>query len=165
MAELVGLIASILQLFDTVAKARNYVQGFRDAPRDQQRLLKEIQNLAPLIRKLEERISSNGAAMITEMMPQYEQPLNELKVTMERLTKKLDLDGIREMSRRSTWYLWGKEDVQEGLNTIERCKTMVNAWLALDIWFVAPLSAVFFFFFADLPQECYPRQALHTQGG
>ncbi|KAJ7325953.1 hypothetical protein DFH08DRAFT_817030 [Mycena albidolilacea] len=63
MTEIVGLVASVLQLVDTVAKARNYVQGSRNARKDQKtKLLLEIQNLQPLIVELHQRLTGNQVA-------------------------------------------------------------------------------------------------------
>ncbi|KAJ6554334.1 ankyrin repeat-containing domain protein [Mycena capillaripes] len=130
MADIVGLIASILQLVDGVVKARIYVQDFRNAPKDQQQLLQEIKGLDPFIRKLDERIRSSHATALTRNL---ETPLIQLKEMIERLTKKLSLEGIQKSSGRLTWSLWGREDVQDGLNTIERFKSLVNVWLGVDI--------------------------------
>lgn len=125
MADIVGLVASILQLVDAVVKARDYIEDFRNAPKDQQQLLQEIKSLDPLIRQLDERIRSSHAAGLAS----FETPLNELKEMIERLTK----DIVQKSSSRLTWSMWGKEDVQKGLNTIERFKTLLSVWLGADI--------------------------------
>ncbi|KAJ6574575.1 hypothetical protein B0H19DRAFT_605200 [Mycena capillaripes] len=65
MADIVGLIASILQLVDGVVKAWDYVQDFQHAPEDQQQLLQEIKSLDPLIRNLDEQIQRSGATALT----------------------------------------------------------------------------------------------------
>ncbi|KAJ7844663.1 hypothetical protein B0H13DRAFT_2364132 [Mycena leptocephala] len=44
MADIVGLVASILKLVDAVVKARDYIKDFRNAPRDQQQLLQETEH-------------------------------------------------------------------------------------------------------------------------
>ncbi|KAJ6531033.1 hypothetical protein B0H19DRAFT_1273269 [Mycena capillaripes] len=131
MADIVGLIASVLQLVEVVVKARSYIKDFRDAPNDQQRLFGEIQNLDRLLRELDKRVEKNKAVGLSSAVQEVERPLIELKMTMDRLTMKLDSGSI---SSRLTWPLWGKEDVQDGLNGIERFKSLINAWLALDIW-------------------------------
>ncbi|KAJ6532735.1 hypothetical protein DFH09DRAFT_133233 [Mycena vulgaris] len=125
MAEIVGLIANILQLVDVVVKARSYVKDFSNAPKDQRLLLEEIQTLDTLLKKLDNRIQS------TVVPSAMREVLVQLQRT--RLTKKLDSHGI---STRLIWPLWGKEDVQEGLNTIERFKSSVNIHLGMDIWLV-----------------------------
>ncbi|KAJ7485603.1 ankyrin repeat-containing domain protein [Mycena latifolia] len=111
MAEVVGLVASVLQLVDTVASAHRYLKDFRDAPKDQRRLLGE------------------AAGMISGLQ-EFEEPLLQLKATMERLTQKLN----SKASNRVTWPLWGKGDIEEGLSTIERFKSLLNAWLGMDLW-------------------------------
>ncbi|KAJ7453550.1 hypothetical protein B0H11DRAFT_272721 [Mycena galericulata] len=133
MADIVGLVASVLQLVDTVAKAHDYIQDFRNAPEEQQRLLLEVQNLDPLMRELDRTINDGEATGISRGMQEFEGSSIQLKTVMERLAKKLNPAGIRKVSNRLTWSLWGKEDVQEGLMTIERSKSLLNAWLGMDI--------------------------------
>ncbi|KAJ7481671.1 ankyrin repeat-containing domain protein [Mycena latifolia] len=131
---LVGLVASVLQLVDAMAGAHRYIMNFRDAPKDQKRLLSEIQSLEPLVKELGNRIKSNQAAGLTSGLQKFETPLIQLKRVMERLTQKLDSSGISKVSNRVVWPLWGKEDIEEGLNTIERFKSLLNTWLGMDIW-------------------------------
>ncbi|KAJ7453087.1 ankyrin repeat-containing domain protein [Mycena latifolia] len=131
---LVGLVASVLQLVNTVAQIRGYIKDFRDAPKDQWQLLLEIESLEPLVEELEERIKRNQAAGMTSGLQQFEQPLFQLKGMMGRLMKRLNSTGISKVSNQVVWPLWGKEDVEEGLNTIERFKSLLTAWLGMDIW-------------------------------
>lgn len=93
MVDIVGLIASVLQLVDTVAKTRDYIQDFRHAPEDQQKLLLKIQNLEPLIRELGMRIKSNQTVGSNSGIREFEKPLVQLKQTMEQLAKNLRSDG------------------------------------------------------------------------
>ncbi|KAJ7321268.1 ankyrin repeat-containing domain protein [Mycena albidolilacea] len=133
MADLVALIASVLQLVDTVAKAGDYLQDFRNAPKDQQQLLLEIQNLDPLIRKLDQCIRSDRACGTASIIQHFEEPLTHLEVMLERLKKKLDLDDIKKFSSRLTWSLWGKDEVNEALGAIERFKSSLAASSGMDI--------------------------------
>ncbi|KAJ7450804.1 ankyrin repeat-containing domain protein [Mycena latifolia] len=133
MADIVGLLASVLQLVDTIAKARGYLKGFHDGPKDQQELLLEIMSLATLLKHVGERIkrdSSGGG------LQHFQEPLIHLEALMTRLAKKLDpaTGSLSRVSSRLTWPMWGKEDVREGFNTIERFKSLLNAWLGVDIW-------------------------------
>ncbi|KAJ6538461.1 ankyrin repeat-containing domain protein [Mycena vulgaris] len=130
MTDIVGLVASIFQFIDVVAKTHNYIQNFRDAPKDQWRLLSEIQSLKPLITKLEKRMDDDRAAELQDL----EKPLVQFAAIIKRLETKLESTGIPKFSSRVTWSLWGKDDVQEGLNTIERFKSSLNAWLGMDTW-------------------------------
>ncbi|KAJ7306131.1 hypothetical protein DFH08DRAFT_517199, partial [Mycena albidolilacea] len=122
MADLVGLIASVLQLVNTVAKTRDYIQVFRSAPHEQKELVLEVQNLGPLIRKLDERISDDEVHGSDTIIQNFKDPPRQLETMLERLAKKLDSDGIKKFSGRVTWSLWGKEDVNETLGAIERFK-------------------------------------------
>ncbi|KAJ6563631.1 hypothetical protein DFH09DRAFT_478332 [Mycena vulgaris] len=133
MAEFFGLVASILQLVDTVAKAHHYITDFHDAPKDQQRLLWEIKSLEPLVRKLDNQIRKDQAAGLLSGLREFKESLGQLKGIMERLTKKVDPTGISKLAGRLAWPLWGKEDVEDGLNAIERFKSLLNAWLGMDI--------------------------------
>ncbi|KAF7328594.1 hypothetical protein MSAN_02480300 [Mycena sanguinolenta] len=54
--------------------------------------------------------------------------------------KKLRRSG-RWNFRRLTWPLWGKEDVQEGFDIVERFKGLIVIWLELDIWDFAQETA------------------------
>jgi hypothetical protein len=137
MAELVGLVASVLQLVDVVSKTRSYIVDFHDAPQDQQRLLLETQSLEPLIRELNGRIQNNHTAGSTGGgLQELAEPLIRLKATLVSLTKTLNPDGLSKASSRLTWPLWGKEEVGEKLNAIERFKSLLNSWLGIGIWSV-----------------------------
>jgi hypothetical protein len=133
MADIVGLVASVLQLFEAVARARDYIHDFRHAPKEQEQLSLEIQNLEPLVRELENQIKNGRETRSIGSMLNFEQPLIQLKGVMERLVKKLDQAGAK-VTGRLTWPLWGKDDVQEELSTVERFKALLNAWLGMDNW-------------------------------
>ncbi|KAJ7154153.1 hypothetical protein C8R46DRAFT_1118835 [Mycena filopes] len=142
MAEVIGVLASVLQLVDMVTKARGYLKGVHDAPEDQERLFAEVQNVQILLRELNKRIGTNKVSRLSLGLQELEGPLNALKRTMVRLTEKLR-PGTFEIPSRLTWPLWGKEDVHEGLNEIERFKGLINVWSGLGIWHpIDTISAV-----------------------
>jgi hypothetical protein len=134
MAEIVGLVASILQLIDTVAKARNYTVGFRDATKDQERLLLEIQNLRPLMTELDQRLKDTQINGLPSGLLHLEGRLAPLGEVMTRLKAKLEPAGVKKISSRVTWALWGKDDVKAGMTAIERFKSSVSVWLGMDTW-------------------------------
>ncbi|KAJ7019278.1 ankyrin repeat-containing domain protein [Mycena alexandri] len=127
MADIVGLVASVLQLVDTVVRAHNHVRDFRDAPKHQQQLLTEILNLQTLVSEFDIRINTGAP---NNRMQEAGKPLIQLKETLDRLTKKLGSGGT---STRFTWPLWGKEEVRQGLDVIERFKSSLSLWLGMDI--------------------------------
>ncbi|KAJ7696332.1 ankyrin repeat-containing domain protein [Mycena olivaceomarginata] len=130
MADIVGLIASVLQLVSTVAQARSYIKDFRHASQDQLSLLLEIESLETLVKKVAEQINRSGQGGLSTGLRQFEKPLIQLEGMMKRLTNNLTSKGI---SSRLTWPLWGKEDVKDGLDTIERFKSLLDVWLGMDI--------------------------------
>ncbi|KAJ7241052.1 hypothetical protein B0H12DRAFT_1326331 [Mycena haematopus] len=68
-------------------------------------------------------------------MQKFEEPLVQLRDMMERLAKKLHHNPSRSnFTRRFTWSLWGKNEIQEGLDVVERFKGLLTVWLELDIW-------------------------------
>ncbi|KAJ7088301.1 hypothetical protein C8R44DRAFT_861679 [Mycena epipterygia] len=133
MADVVGLVASVLQLLDTVSKARDYIQDFRNAPKDQQDLLLEITHLRPLLQQVGKRIQGDSSAW-ADALQEFKGPLTRLNTIMEELAKNLTPNGTSKAAgRRLAWPLWGKKDVEEGLRTIERLKTLLNSWVGVDI--------------------------------
>ncbi|KAJ7242072.1 ankyrin repeat-containing domain protein [Mycena rebaudengoi] len=132
MAEIVGLVASILQLVDTAAKTRAYINDFRDAPKEQQKLLAEIENLKPLLEELQKRVTTSHFLGWVNSMQQFREPLLQLQRLIADLTQKLKSTG-RVLGRLS-WPLWGKEDAEKDLGAIERFKSLLNTCLAMDIW-------------------------------
>ncbi|KAJ6505274.1 hypothetical protein C8R45DRAFT_1091005 [Mycena sanguinolenta] len=130
MADIVGLVASGLQLIDTLSKARDYIQDFHNAPKHQQELLIEITHLRSLLQNVEDRISCAGQG---GRLKELKEPLTRLNAIMEQLVRNLNPNGIVKLSSRLVWPLWGKRDVDEALGTIERLKTLLNAWLAMDV--------------------------------
>ncbi|KAJ7681640.1 ankyrin repeat-containing domain protein [Mycena rosella] len=130
MADIVGLIASTLQLVDTVLKAHEYIKDFHSAPKDQKELLLEVQNLGPLLLELRIRFDASDSTG----MQNIGDSLAKVNSMIDALSRKLDLAGFSKVSSRVAWPFWGKKDVQEGLQTIERFKTLLGAWLGIDIW-------------------------------
>ncbi|KAF7343633.1 ANK-REP-REGION domain-containing protein [Mycena sanguinolenta] len=137
MADIVGLLGSVLQLVDTVKKAREYVHTFRDAQKQRKLLLIEIESLEPLLRELDDRIRRSEAGGSTGGIRKFEEPLIRFRGAMERLAEKLQHDGSFDLVDRLTWSLWKKEDVEEELNVVERFKSSLTLGLELDIWDLA----------------------------
>ncbi|KAJ7652403.1 hypothetical protein DFH06DRAFT_1331042 [Mycena polygramma] len=135
MADIVGLVATILQLIDLVGRSRVYIKGFRDAPQEQQRLLSEIQDVEALVDQLNRRLETGHLSEWPGGMEQVREPLLQMKATMERLTSQLNVTRpISKVSSRLSWPLWGKEEVREGLETIERFKGLLAVWLGMSTW-------------------------------
>ncbi|KAJ6566460.1 hypothetical protein B0H19DRAFT_1257672 [Mycena capillaripes] len=133
MAETLGTVASIIQLVDIALKARDYIQDFCNAPQEQQKLLKEMDDLRPLLAELRSQMAPNPPSSILQQM---ESPLTEFKATMEQFTAELrGGDGpFTKVSKRLTWTMWRKKEAKEYLGKFEQFKSLLNSWLLLDIW-------------------------------
>ncbi|KAJ7087061.1 ankyrin repeat-containing domain protein [Mycena epipterygia] len=96
-------------------------------------LLLEITHLRPLLQEVDKRIRRNSSLGWADGLHEFKEPLTRLNELMERLAHNLAPDGITKVSNRLAWPLWGKKDAEEGLNTIERFKTLLSTWLTMDI--------------------------------
>ncbi|KAF7354290.1 ANK-REP-REGION domain-containing protein [Mycena venus] len=132
MASAVGSILTIIQLVDTGLKARDYIQDFRRAPLEQQKLLSEMDDLRPLLHELHDQIVANPSRSILQQMGS---PLAAFQITMEQFTAELRAgDGpFAKFSKRLTWTMWNKKEAIEYLAKFEQFKSLLNSWLLLDI--------------------------------
>ncbi|KAJ7435622.1 ankyrin repeat domain-containing protein [Mycena latifolia] len=131
MAEAFGTIASVLQLVDTILKAREYFKDFHEAPKDQKKLFSEMKGLKALLMELDKRVMGN---LSSEAFSQMVGPLATLKTMMEHVTEKLgSVDGQLKFTKRLSWTLWSKKEVAGYLEELERIKVLINLWLTMDI--------------------------------
>ncbi|KAJ7017942.1 ankyrin repeat-containing domain protein [Mycena alexandri] len=129
MAEVVGLVASVLQLVSTFASAVTLIKDLHNAPREHLQLFSEIQSLQLLIAALQSRVN---ATTFTAGMKKLQDPLLQLEETLNHCNKKLQAGG--PLTRAISWTVWNKKEANEDLDKIERFKTLLNSWLTLDIW-------------------------------
>jgi hypothetical protein len=133
MAETLGIVTSILQLVEAALKAREYIEDFRNAPQEQQKLLSEMDNLRPLLKELQSHIAgSPSSAVIQEM----KSPLGDFQLTLEQFTEKLRPgDGVwSKFSKRLKWTMWSKAESKEYLDKFEQFKSLLSSWLLLHLW-------------------------------
>ncbi|KAJ7444224.1 ankyrin repeat domain-containing protein [Mycena latifolia] len=131
MAEALGTLASVLQLVDTVLQAREYLKDFYEAPKEQKKLLSEMEGLKALLMELDKQAAGNSSSAAVQDMVK---PLAALKTTMEHVTKKLGpVDGQSKFTKRLSWTLWSKKEVAGYLEELERIKALINLWLTMDI--------------------------------
>ncbi|KAJ6557518.1 hypothetical protein B0H19DRAFT_1261131 [Mycena capillaripes] len=132
MAETLGIVATLLQLIDTVLKARDYIQDFCNAPEEQRKLLSEMEDLRSLLEELDKRIDANPSS---SMLQRMNSPLNAFKPIVEEFTKKRRPgDGrLSKFSKQLSWMMWKKQEAKEYLGKFEQFKALLNSWLLLDI--------------------------------
>ncbi|KAJ6477191.1 ankyrin repeat-containing domain protein [Mycena vitilis] len=134
MSEVIGLISGVLQLVEAISAAAKRYGAFRNAPKERRMLYEEVEALRPLLYDLRTRIASSVSA---EGIQQFKNPLMELEKVVVSVRNKLHpgrQTWIRVVSQRAVWMLWEKGAVMEDLAAIERYKSSITNWLALDIW-------------------------------
>ncbi|KAJ7137873.1 ankyrin repeat-containing domain protein [Mycena epipterygia] len=132
MAEALGTVATILQLVDTALKAREYINDFHDAPKEQRKLFSEMEDLKLLLVELEKHAVGNPSSKVFQQMSGA---LTTFKATMVHFINKLGpIDRLSKFTKRLTWTLWSKKEVGSYLEELERIKALVNLWLTMDIW-------------------------------
>ncbi|KAJ7444220.1 ankyrin repeat domain-containing protein [Mycena latifolia] len=132
MAEALGTLASILQLVDTILKAREYIKDFHEAPKEQKKLFSEMEGLKAVLVELDKRAVENPSS---EAFSQMVEPLETFETTLEIVTKKLGpVDGLSKLTKKLNWTLWSKKEVAGYLEEFERIKALINLWLTMDIW-------------------------------
>ncbi|KAJ7444207.1 hypothetical protein FB451DRAFT_77255 [Mycena latifolia] len=131
MAEALGTLASVLQLVDIVLQAREYLKDFHEAPKEQKKLLSEMEGLKALLMELDKQAAGNSSSAAVQDMVK---PLAALKTTMEHVTEKLGpVDGQSKFTKRLSWTLWSKKEVAGYLEELGRIKALINLWLTMDI--------------------------------
>ncbi|KAF8207721.1 ankyrin repeat-containing domain protein [Mycena galopus ATCC 62051] len=136
MADPLGTIATILQLVQTVIDIRNHIEDFRNAPREQQKLLMEMDALCPLLEELKTRIAGHKADGIVKQM---NGPLVLFKLTMQQFTEKFQPESglFSEFSKRLRWTVRDKQEAKEYLVKFEQFKSLLNSWLLINLWDIA----------------------------
>ncbi|KAJ7487066.1 ankyrin repeat domain-containing protein [Mycena latifolia] len=132
MAEVLGTVASVLQLVDTILKAREYIKDFHKAPKEQKKLFSEMEGLRALLVELDRWVTGSPSSAAFQQMVE---PLATFETTLELVTKKLGpVHGLSKVTKRLSWTLWSKKEVAGYMEELERIKALINLWLTMDIW-------------------------------
>ncbi|KAJ7443983.1 hypothetical protein FB451DRAFT_1376537 [Mycena latifolia] len=133
MAEVLGTVASAIQLVDTALKAREYMKDFYNAPTEQRKLFMELDDLKPLLTEVEKHVAASPSANVLQQMTA---PLGRFKTMMDKFTAKFKLPDSRlsKLSKQLSWTLWNKKEAKEYLQEFESMKSLLNTWLTLGIW-------------------------------
>jgi hypothetical protein len=132
MIDILGTIASIIQLVDTALKAREYLKDFRNAPGEQLKLFAEMDDLKLLLAELQKRVSARSS---TGTLQQITGPLSSFKTMIERFSAKWSAEDWErsKFTKQLTWTLWNKKESKECLEELESIKSLVHVWLTVDI--------------------------------
>jgi hypothetical protein len=125
MAEVVGLVACVLQLVANFSAGVELIKDLYNAPKEQLQLISGIQSLHSLVAALKARLGSNDQ---TTGIDEVHASLSSLK----RCSNKLKIDG--PVTRIISWTLWNMNEAKEDLCTIERFKSLLNTWFTGHVW-------------------------------
>ncbi|KAJ7469684.1 hypothetical protein FB451DRAFT_1136338 [Mycena latifolia] len=133
MTDVLGTVATAIQLIDAALKAREYVKDFYNAPAEQKRLFVELNDLDLLLKELQKRVTASPSASVLQNMTA---PLDRFKNILEKfMTKFEDPNGRRSrLSKQLTWSLWNKKEAKDYLVEFESAKSLLSTWLTLEIW-------------------------------
>ncbi|KAJ7075570.1 hypothetical protein B0H15DRAFT_866669 [Mycena belliarum] len=133
MAEVLGTVATVLQLVDTALRAREYIKDFKNASAEQHKLFSDIGDLKQLLTELEKRARASPSAGVLQHMLR---PLEDFKALLEKFVAKLEQPDHRlaKFTKQLTWTLWNKTEATEFLKKFETIKSTLNTWLAMGIW-------------------------------
>ncbi|KAL9034084.1 MAG: hypothetical protein Q9180_005599 [Flavoplaca navasiana] len=128
MAEVVGLVAAVVQLINVTEKTISYIESVKDASQDRLRVGREASGLLPLLHDLKSEVSVNGDeewSRCVRSLALEHGPIDQLREALEQLAEKLKpRTGFKGTLRAFVWTL-DKAYTQEILGKIERVKTRV----------------------------------------
>lgn len=127
MAEIAGLVASIVTLVQASETVVTYVRNVKDGPKEQKTLLNELSNaigILYLLKNLATRAEAGEEYLDTiKTLGVPDGPLSQFKTALDRLGKKLKpAVGFKRVGQVLAWP-FKKEEIRDILNGIERSKT------------------------------------------
>ncbi len=127
MAEALGIASSIVTLIDTSHAIVGYLKDVKEAPKEHDKLSKELSTLEIYLRtvnQLTQLADADNPWLATAQ--RLSGPFAQLDVLLKGLKKKLKpaSDGIGKMKQRLLWK-FSKESIEDALKKIERIKSLV----------------------------------------
>ncbi|RYP78164.1 hypothetical protein DL769_003245 [Monosporascus sp. CRB-8-3] len=136
--QVVGLVASIIQLIETTAKVIGYVNDVKDAPTERAQFARHASSLLALLTDLryqleEAKIASDPWFVALRDLGAGGGPLDQLQDQMERLATKLEpsIGRLKKLGKTLIWAV-DKKEIEAVLAQIERVKTLVMLALQND---------------------------------
>lgn len=125
MADPLSITASILAVVQVSAIVLKSLGDLKDTPRDLRRLRTEIDNLQSILLPALERLKrAKEEKLAMEQLLNAKGPLEEFRMLLEHLEKKLaPAAGLNKARRAVTWQ-FQKGEIKDILSTIERQKSL-----------------------------------------
>ena len=127
-------IVAVLQLTGTVL---SYLNNVRNASKDQAQLAVEASNIYSLLISLRFRVEQSDShdPWFTNVrnLGTENGPLDQIKEALERLAARIEPShGVKKLGKQLMWK-FGKSEMEDVLNKIERIKTLVSLALTGDL--------------------------------
>ncbi|KAK0438883.1 uncharacterized protein EV420DRAFT_1227431, partial [Desarmillaria tabescens] len=127
MAEALGIASSIITLVDAAHIIVSYLKDVKKAPKERDKLSKELSNLAIYLNAVDQltRTVDAGDPWLA-MVQRLSGPFMQLDVLLKDIKKKLEpaSDGMGKMKQRLLWK-FSKESIEDALERIERIKSLM----------------------------------------
>ncbi|KAK6971547.1 ankyrin [Favolaschia claudopus] len=129
MAEVLGIVSSVLQLLNTALKATDLVKDVYRATQEKQQIHDELEGLKPLLAELRLRVLANPSQGVRRNIAA---PLTKFQRTLEELLRRLQ--PAKDTVERVKWGLFEKKKMKEDLLVLRQFHDVVNSWMILDFW-------------------------------
>lgn len=136
----VSFAASVTALYSATAKTIKYLIDVKNAPNEQETLLREAVDILPIIGRLDNQVKESRQSgnwnQSLELLATEHGAFDQLREALEKLYKKLKPGkGIKKVVHNLVWTL-DKRECEEALKKIERVKSRISLALQDDIQYV-----------------------------
>jgi len=134
----ISLAASLISLIDGTANAIQYLNSFRYAFREHEKLCREANSLLSILTNLRQKVKEasqdgNVFEVATASQSIVGGLLDQMKDAMEHLTSKLEPSTRWRRTRIMRTWVSTKKDCVDILATIERLKSLIGLVLQQDL--------------------------------
>ncbi|KAK0219067.1 hypothetical protein IW262DRAFT_1298166 [Armillaria fumosa] len=127
MAEVIGIVSSVTALIQNSVTVISYLQDIKNAPKERDELLRELQHLKICLTTLKEttQLSTKEDPWLV-ILQQLHDRFKELRELLDGLKMRLKAGSsrLKRIMRRMDWTIT-RESVMEYLSRIERFKTLI----------------------------------------
>ncbi|KAK5629145.1 hypothetical protein RRF57_004860 [Xylaria bambusicola] len=129
MADVVGAVASIVQLVSATAKLVQYCTEVAHASAEADELVVECSALTPLLLRLKKDPKLQNSKAAEPLL----EPLNDLQKRIDNLAERLRPESrLRRLSRDVLWPLLKKE-MREVLERATQLNNFISSWMTMDV--------------------------------
>lgn len=139
MAEILGIISSVVSIAELCSGTIRYLKAIKNAPKDCQDITRELKILETYVTDLRDILTSQsnvqeGWAQSLSALDRPGGPLREIVFLLKNLETRMKPKKrkLGFMKQRVVWAFYGHEEAQSLLRSIERATAILKAALQLD---------------------------------